>query len=193
MDNASIYAAIKADPQNQAYTRRHIDPLYSVHDEAKIVIVGQAPGTKAEATKKFWNDPSGVRLREWMGVSDDTFYHDPRLAILPLDFYFPGRGKSGDLPPRKGFAAKWHPLLLENMPQVELFILVGSYAQKFYLKRDFKGSLTETTKEFETFLPRYFPLVHPSPRNQYWLQQHPWFQTEVVPALQKRVASLLTP
>lgn len=128
-----IFEAIKADPQNKEYTKEGIEPLYSVHKEAKICIIGQAPGIRAQESRLFWNDPSGDRLRDWLGIDRTTFYESNKISILPLDFYFPGKGKSGDLPPRAGFAQKWHKELLEEMPEIELFILVGSYAIKYYL------------------------------------------------------------
>ena len=125
-----IFEAIKNDPANKKYTQAGIDPLYVAPKEAKILIVGQAPGKRAQDTRLFWNDPSGDNLRAWMGVSREEFYQSKDFAILPMDFYFPGKGKSGDLPPRKDFAKKWHPLLLEQMPNIELTLLVGSYATK---------------------------------------------------------------
>ena len=187
-----IYQAIMADPQNQGYTERGIEPLYTAPKTAKIVIIGQAPGAKAEASRLYWNDPSGDRLREWMGIDRKTFYESDQLAILPLDFYFPGHGKLGDLPPRAGFADKWHPKLLEVMPEVELFILVGAYAQHYYLGSDAYKTLTETVRHFEEYLPKYFPIVHPSPRNRLWLTKNPWFETEVLPIFQARIGELLT-
>ena len=128
-----IFEAIKADPQNINYTKEGIEPLYSVHKEAKICIIGQAPGIRAQESRLFWNDPSGERLRDWLGIDRETFYQSNKISILPLDFYFPGKGKSGDLPPRKGFAEKWHEQLLQQMPEIEFFVLVGSYAIKYYL------------------------------------------------------------
>ncbi|KRM19579.1 Uracil DNA glycosylase superfamily protein [Ligilactobacillus hayakitensis DSM 18933 = JCM 14209] len=186
-----IFRQIKSDVQNIDYTNAGIDPLYYASKEAKILIIGQAPGKKAQDTRIVWNDPSGQRLRKWMGVSDEEFYHSKKIAIMPMDFYFPGKGKSGDLPPRKKFAAKWHPRLLELMPQVELIILVGSYAVREYLNLKTKDKLTDVVKNYQEYLPRYFPLVHPSPRNQIWLKKNPWFEKDVVPKLQSEVKRLM--
>lgn len=186
-----IFEAIKADPQNKKYTKDGIEPLYSVHKEAKICIIGQAPGIRAQESRLFWNDPSGDRLRDWLGIDRTTFYESNKISILPLDFYFPGKGKSGDLPPRAGFAQKWHKALLEKMPEIELFILVGSYAIKYYLNLKSSAKTTEVIHDFEAYLPKYFPLVHPSPRNNMWLAKNPWFEPELLPELKKRVAQLM--
>ncbi|MFK4899728.1 uracil-DNA glycosylase family protein [Lactococcus petauri] len=192
MDKLSkIFQAIKEDPQNTSYTAQGIDPLYSAHQEAKILIVGQAPGIRAQESRLFWNDPSGVRLREWLGISYEEFYSSSKLAILPMDFYFPGKGKSGDLPPRKGFAEKWHPLLIKEMPQLELIVLIGSYAIPYYLNVPKKTRITDVVRDFENYLPEYFPLVHPSPRNNIWLRKNPWFEAQVLPELKIRVKNLL--
>ena len=186
-----IFEAIKADPQNKKYTKDGIEPLYSVHKEAKICIIGQAPGIRAQESRLFWNDPSGDRLRDWLGIDRTTFYESNKISILPLDFYFPGKGKSGDLPPRAGFAQKWHKALLEEMPEIELFILVGSYAIKYYLNLKSSAKTTEVIRDFEAYLPKYFPLVHPSPRNNIWLAKNPWFEPELLPELKKRIAELM--
>ena len=186
-----IFEAIKADPQNKKYTKDGIEPLYSVHKEAKICIIGQAPGIRAQESRLFWNDPSGDRLRDWLGIDRTTFYESNKISILPLDFYFPGKGKSGDLPPRAGFAQKWHKALLEEMPEIELFILVGSYAIKYYLNLKSSAKTTEVIRDFEAYLPKYFPLVHPSPRNNMWLAKNPWFEPELLPELKKRFAQLM--
>lgn len=192
MDKLSeIFQAIKDDPQNESYTAKGIDPLYSVHKEAKILIIGQAPGLRAQESRLFWNDPSGERLRDWMGISYEEFYSSKKLAILPMDFYFPGKGKSGDLPPRKGFAEKWHKLLIEEMPELELILLIGSYAIPYYLDLPKNIRTTDIIHDFRKYLPRYFPLVHPSPRNNIWLRKNPWFELEVIPELKMRVKKLL--
>jgi uracil-DNA glycosylase len=182
-----IKQEIMADPMNEAYTIKGIPPLFKASIDARIVIVGQAPGSKAEATRLFWNDLSGDRLREWMGISRETFYNNDYIAVLPMDFYYPGKAKSGDMPPRKGFAEKWHPQLLEAMPNIEIIILVGNYAQEYYLNTRREKNLTETVRNFRKYLPDYFPLVHPSPRNIRWFRQNPWFENEVIPVLKEIV------
>ena len=185
-----IKNAIMRDPQNQSFTERGIEPLFAAPTTARINIVGQAPGTKAEQTCLYWNDQSGDRLREWLGVDREMFYHSGLFAVIPMDFYYPGKGKSGDLPPRKGFAEKWHPQILADLPHIELTILIGQYAQKYYLPQN-KLNVTETVKNYQAFLPHFLPLVHPSPRNQLWLAKNPWFVQEVIPALQQRVKQIL--
>lgn len=188
---SQIKNAIMADPQNRTFTERGIEPLFAAPTSARINIVGQAPGVKAEQTRLYWNDKSGDRLREWLGVDRETFYHSDLFAVIPMDFYYPGKGKSGDLPPRKGFAEKWHPQILADLPNIELTILIGQYAQKYYLPEN-TLNVTETVQNYAKFLPHFLPLVHPSPRNQLWLAKNPWFEQEVVPRLQQRVQEILS-
>lgn len=187
----AIAEEIRKDPENASFTKRGIDPLFFAGPECWIMIVGQAPGRVAEESGIVWNDRSGDRLREWMGIGRDTFYNSGKLAIVPMDFYFPGTGKSGDLPPRKDFADKWHPRLLELMPDLKLTILVGSYATKRYLQLKSSTSLTQVVKDYRDYLPEYFPLVHPSPRNQIWMKKNPWFDQTVIPDLQELVAQIM--
>ena len=187
----AIAEEIRKDPENASFTKRGIDPLFFAGPECRIMIVGQAPGRVAEESGIVWNDRSGDRLRDWMGIDRDTFYNSGKLAIVPMDFYFPGTGKSGDLPPRKDFADKWHPRLLELMPDLKLTLLVGSYATKRYLKLKSTASLTQVVKDYRDYLPEFFPLVHPSPRNQIWMKKNPWFNQTVIPDLQKLVAQIM--
>lgn len=187
----AIAEEIRKDPENASFTKRGIDPLFFAGPECRIMIVGQAPGRVAEESGIVWNDRSGDRLREWMGIDRDTFYNSGKLAIVPMDFYFPGTGKSGDLPPRKDFADKWHPRLLELMPDLKLTILVGSYATKRYLKLKSSASLTQVVKDYRDYLPEFFPLVHPSPRNQIWMKKNPWFNQTVIPDLRELVAQIM--
>ena len=144
MDNfEQLKKEIMADNDNRKYTDEGIEPLFSAPSTAKILIVGQAPGIKAQESKIFFNDKSGVKLREWMGIDDEIFYKSGLIGVVPMDFYYPGKGKSGDLPPRKNFAHKWHAKVLELMPNLELIILVGKYAQDYYLGNNKKQNLTE--------------------------------------------------
>ncbi|EHJ53117.1 uracil-DNA glycosylase family protein [Streptococcus macacae] len=186
-----ITQAIMADKQNKSFTEKNIEPLFAAPVTARINIVGQAPGIKAQESRLYWNDKSGERLREWMGVDADTFYHSGYFAIIPMDFYYPGKGKSGDLPPRKGFAEKWHQPILDLLPDIQLTILIGNYAQKYYLHQKKSVKLTETVKDYKTYLPDYFPLVHPSPRNGIWMAKHPWFEEEVVPDLKRHIQKVI--
>ena len=178
-----IKQEIIADPMNIAYTQKGILPLFKASIDARILIVGQAPGRKAAETHLFWNDLSGDRLRVWMGISREKFYQTNSIAHLPMDFYYQGKAKNGDIPPRKDFAQKWHPRLLNEMPNIEIIILIGNYAQEYYLNRRREKNLTETVRNFSKYLPKYFPLVHPSPLNLGWFKQNPWFISEVLPAL----------
>lgn len=178
---------IMLDVDNKVYSDRGIEPLFSAPRTAKILIIGQAPGIKAQESRIFFNDKSGVKLREWMGIDNELFYNSGLIGVVPMDFYYPGKGKSGDLPPRKNFAHKWHPRVLELMPDIKLIILVGKYAQDYYLKDEKEKNLTETVKNYKKYLPKYFPIVHPSPLNFRWQAKNPWFLEEVVPVLKKMV------
>ncbi|RGJ47598.1 uracil-DNA glycosylase family protein [Olsenella sp. AF16-14LB] len=190
-DFDSVFQAIRADEQNGEFTRQGIDPLYTASATSRLVIIGQAPGRVAQETRIPWNDKSGDRLRDWLGIDRATFYDPSAVALLPMDFYYPGKGKSGDLPPRRGFAEKWHPVLLGMMPQVRLTVLVGSYATRRYLELSSSAKLTDVVRNYADYLPRFFPLAHPSPRNQLWMSRNPWFETDVLPRLRSEVASAL--
>lgn len=179
------------DIDNKVYSDKGIEPLFSAPRTAKILIIGQAPGLKAQESKIFFNDKSGVKLREWMGIDNEIFYNSGLIGVVPMDFYYPGKGKSGDLPPRKNFASRWHAKVLELMPDVELIVLVGKYAQDYYLKDGKEKNLTETVKNYKKYLPKYFPIVHPSPLNFRWHNNNPWFLEEVVPELQERIEKIL--
>ena len=186
-----IKQAIMADSQNKSYTERGIEPLFAAPKTARINIIGQAPGLKTQEAGLDWKAKSGERLRDWLGVDEDTFYNSGYFAVLPMDFYFPGHSKSGDLPPRAGFAEKWHPKLLKELPDIQLTLLIGQYAQAYYLHEKVSGKVTERVRRYQAYLPEFFPLVHPSPRNQIWMAKNPWFETEVLPDLKKRVAKIL--
>lgn len=186
-----IFAAIQADPANAEFTAQAIQPLYHTEPNATILIVSQAPSRKAQAAMTYWDDASGDRLREWMGVTKNEFYNAGKIAVVPLDFYYPGKGKQGDLPPRPGFAEKWHPPVLALMPHIQLTLLVGQYAQKYYLGRKRQKTLTATVAHYRDYLPDYFPLVHPSPLNYGWLNKNPWFRGDVLPVLQKLIRGLM--
>ncbi len=164
-------------------------PVVQAHPDAKILIIGQAPGLKVHQTGIPFNDASGERLRQWMGI-DKTLFYDPHfLAIMPMGFCYPGKGKSGDLPPRKECAPQWHEQLLEQLPNIELILLIGQYAQDYYLANKPK-TLTETVQAWQQYQPKYLPLPHPSPRNNIWLKKNPWFEQQLVPHLQNIIAKL---
>lgn len=186
-----IYKKIVNDPANAEFTKAGFKPLYTVNKHAKIVIIGQAPGIKAMTKHKVFADKSGDTLREWLGVTRDEFYNEENFAIIPMDFYYPGKAKTGDLPPRPFFASTYHPLLLANMPNVKLIILSGNYALKYYLGATYLQNLTNTVKNYKAYLPTYFPLVHPSPLNFRWHNKNPWFNDHVVPQLKTLVHNIL--
>ncbi|HJV50988.1 MULTISPECIES: uracil-DNA glycosylase family protein [Oxalobacteraceae] len=167
-------------------------PVVQAGASARLLIVGQAPGKRVHDTGIPWNDPSGDRLRDWLGLSRDVFYDAQQVAIVPTAFCYPGKGKSGDLPPRAECAPAWHPRLLTAMPNLQLTLLIGRYAQEFYLRENGKPTLTETVAAWKEYLPRYFPLPHPSPRNQSWWKKNPWFERDLLPELRRRVALLIT-
>ncbi len=171
----------------KAYLPNLPKPIVSVSTQSKILIIGQAPGQKVQDTGIPWNDLSGKELRRWLGVDSEVFYNTDIFGIMPMGFCFPGTGKNGDLPPRPECAPTWHHLLLAHMPNVKLTILIGQYAQKYYLKEKFNTSLTENVRNYKIFLPEFLPLVHPSPRNKVWHKNNTWFETDIIPELQKIV------
>lgn len=166
-------------------------PVVTASPSSKIIIIGQAPGTKVHASGIPWDDASGRQLRKWLSVTDEQFYDTDLFGIIPMGFCYPGKGKSGDLPPRKECAQAWHQSLFDKLPNVELVLLIGMYAQKYYLKDKAERTLTETVSNFESYLPNYFTLPHPSPRNRFWLTKNPWFEAHVIPELQSRVSTIL--
>ncbi len=178
------------DERNRSYTDRGVPPIFQISPEARILIIAQAPGKKVEETGIPFNDQSGVRLMEWLGIDRETFYSD-KVAIMPMDFYYPGKARTGDLPPRSFVAKEYHPLLLQQMPNVSLTILGGGFSTHYYLKGREQKNLTETVRHFADYLPEYFPIVHPSPLNNIWLKKNPWFPEEIVPELQRRVKNAL--
>lgn len=166
-------------------------PVVRVAGSAKILIVGQAPGTRVHASGVPWDDPSGDRLRAWLGLGREAFYDDSKIAIMPMGFCYPGRGRSGDLPPRPECAPRWHEKLLRYLPDLALTLLVGRFAQQYYLE-DGGATVADTIRDADWESASQLPLVHPSPRNRLWLRKQPWFEASYVPVLRRRVQSLLT-
>ena len=167
------------------------NPLVTAHPNSKIVIIGQAPGTAVHKSSIPWNDKSGDNLRDWLGIDKTTFYNTEKIAIMPMGFCYPGKGKTGDLPPRNECAPLWHPQLFEQLKNVELILLIGKYAQEYYLKEQAERTLTETVKNFKAYLPQYFVLPHPSPRNNIWQAKNEWFGKEVLPELKHIIKPVL--
>jgi uracil-DNA glycosylase len=167
-------------------------PVLRVSETARLLVVGQAPGTKVHETGIPWNDASGDRLRDWMGLDRDTFYDVARVAILPMGLCYPGRAKGGgDAPPRPECGPLWQPAFLAALPRLETLLLVGSHAQAFHLGKARAPTMTEAVRRFADHGPRLFPLPHPSWRNTAWMRRNPWFEAEVLPILKARVALLV--
>lgn len=194
-DDGTRMAALLAEVRACRICEEHLPlgprPIVAASPSARLLIVGQAPGTAVHRTGVPWNDPSGERLRDWMGVAPGTFYDETHVAIVPMGYCYPGRGRSGDLPPRKECAEHWLDRILELLPRRALTLLIGQYAQSHFLGADRKRTLTDTVRAWRDYAPDRLPLPHPSPRNNLWLRRNPWFEAEVVPELRTRCAQLL--
>ncbi|AZZ93586.1 uracil-DNA glycosylase family protein [Hahella sp. KA22] len=192
-DNDNDLSRLLQDVRACRLCEQHLEPnpVVKVGAAARLMIIGQAPGTRVHATGIPWNDPSGERLRTWLGLDKETFYDTNQIAIMPMGFCYPGKGRSGDLPPRKECYEHWHQKILTQLPRLEMFLLVGLYAQQAYLPNAYK-SLSENVKHWRDWYPRLIPLPHPSPRNTLWLKQRPWFEGEVIPQVRNHVHDLLS-
>jgi uracil-DNA glycosylase len=166
-------------------------PVFRVSTSARILVAAPAPGTRVHETGIPFNDPSGDRLRDWMGVDRDTFYDERRIAIVPMGFCYPGRGKSGDRAPRRECAPAWRQLLLDRLSGIELTLVIGQYAHAWHFDSDTVRTLTERVRDWRSFGTAIVPLPHPSPRNNLWLRRNPWFAQELLPELKTRVARTL--
>ena len=167
-------------------------PIIWGNVSAKILLIGQAPGIKVHESGIPWNDASGNNLRQWMGINRDDFYNQDNIAVGAMGFCYPGTGVSGDLPPRKICAQTWRPSVHQAFPNVKLIMLIGSYSIDYYLKGVKAKSMTETILQFEKHLPQYFVLPHPSPRNNGWFKNNPWFKEELIHKLQEKVWEALS-
>lgn len=166
-------------------------PIFSADEESKIVIIGQAPGRIVHKNGIPWNDKSGENLRKWMDVNEAIFYNPQEIALIPMGFCYPGKAKSGDLAPRKECAPLWHNTLLGRMKNVKLILLVGKYAQDYYLEEKAKSTLTDTVRNYKEYLPDYMVLPHPSPRNNIWQAKNEWFKQELIPELQQIIKEII--
>jgi len=189
-DLEALLAAVRACRACEQVLPLGARPLLRAAVSARILIVGQAPGARAHASGIPWDDASGMRLRDWMGVDANRFYDATQIAIIPMAYCYPGRGRGGDLPPRRECARLWLDTLLSKLPNIELTLLIGLHAQRYFLRARRKPSLTATVRAWREFGPQYLPLPHPSPRNSPWFQGNPWFERELLPALRARVASM---
>ena len=188
-------ATIQKEIRNCTLCAAHLPlgphPVLQISSTARILIAGQAPGRKVHASGIPFDDASGERLREWLGVDRETFYDAESVAILPMGFCYPGTGKSGDLPPRPECAVTWREKLLREVKDVRLTLVIGQYAMDWHLGPHAKSTLTETVQAWRNFQPKLWPLPHPSPRNNLWLKRNPWFAHEVLPELRRRIAGAL--
>lgn len=167
-------------------------PIIRASQHSKILVIGQAPGQKVQNSGIPWDDLSGKALREWLGVNSEQFYDTNLFAIMPMGMCYPGTGKTGDLAPRKECAPNWHQKVIEQMPEIKLTLLIGKYAQEYYLGKLAKKNLTETVKNYTAYFPNYIPLPHPSPRNNIWMKKNQWFAADVIPYLQYQVKTILS-
>lgn len=168
-----------------------VNPIVAASADSKILIIGQAPGLVVHRTHIPWNDQSGDNLRNWLGVDKEIFYDTHQIALMPMGFCYPGKGKSGDLPPRPECAPLWHQKVLNALSAIQMIILIGQYAQHYYLKEKAGNTVTETVRQFRDYLPGYFPLPHPSPRNNIWQAKNKWFAADVLPVLKEQVKTIL--
>lgn len=189
----SLLAAVRNCRACAAHLPLGPRPVLQAAETSRILIVGQAPGMRVHTTGIPWDDASGERLRGWMGVGKDIFYDESRIAIIPMGYCYPGRGSSGDLPPRRECAELWLTQLLAKLPQIEMTLLIGQHAQRHFLGSRRKSSLAETTKAWREYAPQYIALPHPSPRNTPWLQRNSGFEQELLPELRMRLGALLAP
>ena len=188
---ASLLREIRACTLCEAHLPLGPRPVLRASATARLLIVGQAPGTKVHATGIPWNDASGKRLREWLGMTPEQFYDEAAIAIVPMGFCYPGKQGSGDAPPRPECRATWHPRLLPQLKGVRLTLLFGQYAHAYFLGDRRKATLTETVRAWREYAPAHLPMPHPSPRNIGWFKANPWFEAEVVPTLRERVREAL--
>jgi uracil-DNA glycosylase len=187
----SLLAAVRNCRACAAHLPLGPRPVLRATRSARILIAGQAPGLRVHTTGIPWDDSSGERLRGWMGVGKDVFYDESRVAIIPMGYCYPGRGESGDNPPRRECAQLWLDQLLAKLPRIELTLLIGLHAQRHYLGGRRKSTLAETTKAWREYTPQYIPIPHPSPRKTPWLQRNSWFERQLLPELRARIAALL--
>lgn len=173
---------------NSFYKAQNKRPVFQLGPQSKFIIISQAPGIKVHQTGIPWNDASGRKLRVWLGVNEAQFYDSKNFSIMPMDFCYPGKGKNGDLPPDPECAPQWHPKILATMKNNPMKILIGHFAIHYYLNSKQKNSLAETVRSYKEYVPEFFPMPHPSPRNQNWLKNNSWFEQENIPYLQKYIS-----
>jgi len=186
-----LLAEVRACRMCEAHLPNAPKPVLRAWPTARVLVVGQAPGRRVHESGIPWNDPSGDLLREWLRIGLEDFYDERRIAIIPAGLCYPGTGESGDLPPRPECAPHWHPRLRAFLPRIRLTLLIGSYAQTYYLGARRKKTLAQTVRARDEYLPEFFPLPHPSPRNRLWMKKNAWFEREVLPQLRRRFRACL--
>lgn len=192
VDLGDLLAEIRACRHCAAHLPHEPRPVLQAGGAARLGVFGQAPGTRVHESGRPFTDPSGVRLRQWLGIDEDVFYDETRVAVIPMGFCFPGQdAKGGDLPPRAECAPLWRARLMEALPNLETVVLVGAHAQRWHLGAAAMGSLTDTVANWRAYAPRYFPTPHPSWRNNAWLKKNPWFESTLLPALRESVRGLV--
>lgn len=187
---ASLLAEVRACNLCEAHLPHGTRPVLQIHPQARVLIAGQAPGKRVHESGVPFDDASGDRLRDWMGVTREVFYNSKQIAILPMGLCFPGTGKSGDLPPRPECARTWRDQLLDHLRHLEVTLVIGQYAQAYHMNVK-RSSLTETVRDWRSYWPEIIPLPHPSPRNNIWLDRNPWFEKELIPMLRRRMSEVL--
>lgn len=190
-DLPTLLTAVRACRVCEAHLPLGPRPVVQAGAGARILVVGQAPGARVHATGVPWDDPSGDRLRTWMGIDKTVFYDARQIALIPMGMCYPDRGAGGDLPPRPECAPLWMDPLRAQLPQVELTLLIGLYAQRYFLGNRLRRTMTETVHHWQDFAPAFVPLPHPSPRNTPWFKRHPWIEQDLLPTLRSRVQALL--
>lgn len=187
---STLLAEVRACTICAAQLPHGVRPILQIHPQSRILIASQAPGRKVHESGVPFNDVSGDRLRDWIGVTREVFYDSKQIAILPMGLCFPGTGKSSDLPPRPECAPAWREQLLAHLPHLEVTLVIGQYAQAYHMSQDRK-TLTEKVRSWQSYWPKIIPLPHPSPRNNIWLNRNPWFEEELLPMLRQRVSEVL--
>ncbi|MSU50305.1 MAG: uracil-DNA glycosylase family protein [Opitutus sp.] len=187
----TLLARIRSCRECERFLPHGPRPVIQAHPSARLLIIGQAPGARVHESGVPWQDASGKQLRAWLGVDEATFYDASKIALLPMGFCYPGKGTSGDLPPRPECAPLWHEQVLKHLKQIKLTLLIGQYAQRHYIGGAVGENLTETVRGFRQHLPRFLPPPHPSPRNRFWVVKNPWFESTLLPVLRTAVAGAL--
>ncbi|QKE41927.1 MAG: uracil-DNA glycosylase family protein [Ferrovum myxofaciens] len=187
---ASLLAEARACNICETHLPHGTRPVLQIHPQARVLIAGQAPGKRVHESGVPFDDASGDRLRDWMGVTREVFYNSKQIAILPMGLCFPGTGKSGDLPPRSECVRTWRDQLLDHLRHLEVTLVIGQYAQAYHMNVK-RSSLTETVRDWRSYWPEIIPLPHPSPRNNIWLDRNPWFEKELIPMLRRRMSEVL--